>query len=138
MKIITINVPDSTLDTVEEFRDLGLFQSRSEFFREAVKEHIETLTNLKKEMKMASTPKIITVNFPKEYLDQIEELLPEFYVSKDLCRSEFIRDAGLRLIEKTLAKIRDEPAKITFDEELAEYVYPIIKNDAYKTYKVVK
>lgn len=41
MKIITINIPDDYLDAIQGFVDLGLFSSRSDFVREAVKDFFQ-------------------------------------------------------------------------------------------------
>lgn len=41
MKIITINVPDQYLDDIEVLVNLGFFPSRSEAFREAIKQFIQ-------------------------------------------------------------------------------------------------
>jgi len=139
MKIITINVPDTHLEKVQEFQDLGLYQSRSDFYREAIKEHIEHLKQLEEELKVYSSCKIITVNIPSEHLAEVIDLLPKFYKSAKNGRSEFMRDAGLRLIEKKMheEKVAMEEKPKSFDEELQEWINPI-KNEQYKAYKIVK
>lgn len=40
MKIITINIPDQYLDAIQGFVDLGFFQSRSDFVRDAIKDFL--------------------------------------------------------------------------------------------------
>lgn len=40
MKIATINIPDAFLDSIETLVDLGLYPSRSEVVREAIKQFL--------------------------------------------------------------------------------------------------
>lgn len=41
MKIITINVPDAYIDAIKSLCDLDIYQSRSEFVRDALKFFLE-------------------------------------------------------------------------------------------------
>ncbi len=41
MKIITINIPDDYLEAIQGLVDLGLFQSRSDFVREAIRDFLD-------------------------------------------------------------------------------------------------
>jgi Arc/MetJ-type ribon-helix-helix transcriptional regulator len=42
MKIITINIPDDYLEAIQGLVDLGLFQSRSDFVREAIRDFLDS------------------------------------------------------------------------------------------------
>ena len=48
MKIITINVPDQYLDCIESMVNQGFFPSRSEAFREALKQFLMNEVELNK------------------------------------------------------------------------------------------
>lgn len=51
MKIITINLPDDYLLAIQEMVDLGLFQSRSDFVREAIKDFLDNEGNFNSNIK---------------------------------------------------------------------------------------
>jgi Arc/MetJ-type ribon-helix-helix transcriptional regulator len=47
MKIITINIPDDYIESIQSLVDLGLFQSRSDFVREAIRDFLNSEKNFK-------------------------------------------------------------------------------------------
>lgn len=51
MKIITINLPDDYLLAIQEMVDLGLFQSRSDFVRKAIKDFLDNEGNFNSNIK---------------------------------------------------------------------------------------
>jgi Arc/MetJ-type ribon-helix-helix transcriptional regulator len=66
LKIITINIPDVYFECVNELVDLGYFPSRSEAFREAIKQFL---------MNEVQTNKILNPTFFRQTKQQQMEML---------------------------------------------------------------
>lgn len=58
MRIVTINIPDNYLDCFESLIKLGLYNSRSQIVREALKEFIERENTFMQELNPETFEKI--------------------------------------------------------------------------------
>ena len=60
-QIVTINIPDAYITAFESLIDLGLFNSRSEIVREALKEFLENEKQLNEDLQVENFYKIKSV-----------------------------------------------------------------------------
>jgi len=60
-QIVTINIPDAYITAFESLIDLGLFNSRSEIVREALKEFLENEKQLNEDLQIENFSKIQSV-----------------------------------------------------------------------------
>lgn len=60
-QIVTINIPDAYITAFESLIELGLFNSRSEIVREALKEFLESEKQLNEDLEIENFHKIKSV-----------------------------------------------------------------------------
>jgi Arc/MetJ-type ribon-helix-helix transcriptional regulator len=60
-QIVTINIPDAYISAFESLIELGLFNSRSEIVREALKEFLENEKQLNEDLEVENFFKIKSV-----------------------------------------------------------------------------
>ena len=60
-QIVTINIPDAYISAFESLIKLGLFNSRSEIVREALKEFLENEKQLNEDLEIENFAKIQSV-----------------------------------------------------------------------------
>lgn len=65
MRIATINIPDSYLESFESLIELGFFNSRSQIVREALREFLDKEQQFIEEMKTDNFKKIKAIQLKK-------------------------------------------------------------------------
>jgi Arc/MetJ-type ribon-helix-helix transcriptional regulator len=65
-QIVTINIPDAYITAFESLIELGLFNSRSEIVREALKEFLESEKQLNEDLEVENFFKIKSVQSNQE------------------------------------------------------------------------